>query len=249
MSKTKKKEEVLARKREMERKRYEKIKNNPELYAEYKEKNKAKYRKRKDEGKVKSVNNLTPRDQKMLRKKWREAAKKSYQRKKEEKARIQRFIDCNSPPSSDIENIDIDNMDETMDRGDRENPPSFGQGSSECKRITRSNFRSREVSPATSQVSSASSGTLSPNAQRLVRKLRYKKDKEIASLRNKLQSVRKLNDAYRKKISRMQPLQENDLQDNNQSENSTVSDVSPPVPRASTSDDISVAEGVLRSFL
>lgn len=48
--KSKTKEEILARKRELERKRYEKIKNNPDLYAKYKERNKEKYEKRKKRG-------------------------------------------------------------------------------------------------------------------------------------------------------------------------------------------------------
>ncbi|CAG4981737.1 unnamed protein product [Colias eurytheme] len=202
MPKNKKKEDILARKRELEKRRYEKIKNNPELYAKYKEKNKAKYQKRKNEGKVLSINNLTQRDQKMLRRKWREEAKKSYQRKKEEKERIQRFMDCNSPPTSDIENIDVNNIHDIS----IEKPSTSSDPNSEYKRITRS--RSREVSPANSQVSSASSG-ITPNAQKLVRKLRYKKDKEIASLRLKLQSVIKLNETYRKRISRIRPLQDN----------------------------------------
>ncbi|CAG9787366.1 unnamed protein product [Diatraea saccharalis] len=45
----------LAWKRDMERKRYAKIKSDPELYAKYKENNKKKYQKRKEEGNVKII--------------------------------------------------------------------------------------------------------------------------------------------------------------------------------------------------
>lgn len=137
----------------------------------------------------------------------------------------------------------------------REEPVRGAQGNSECRRI----IRSREVSPAISQGSSVSSGIVSPNAQRLVRKLRYKKDKEIASLRLKLQPLIKLNDAYRKKISRLQPLQEKRkssiafenarLGDNIQLKNSVVQ-VSRELllSRPSTSGYNSFAGGVLRSY-
>ncbi|XP_026724527.1 uncharacterized protein LOC113497006 [Trichoplusia ni] len=225
--KSKTKEEILARKRELERKRYEKIKNNPDLYAKYKERNKEKYEKRKKEGKVTSIDKLPARDQRMLRKKWREDAKKSYQRKKEAKARIQLFLECNSPPSSDIENINPENI-----GGSNGNYPE-SLGKSECGRITRSYLRSRDVSPASSYVSSVNSAEIvSPSAQRLVRKLRYKKDKEIASLRLQLQSVKKVNDAFRKKLSRLQSL------------NANIYD--PALP--GTSRDDSTEEALLQSY-
>lgn len=84
MSENEKREEILARKREREKQRYEKIKNDTELYAEYKKNCKAKYQRRKKEGKILCIKSLPPRDQNMLRKKWREYARKSYYRKKEE---------------------------------------------------------------------------------------------------------------------------------------------------------------------
>lgn len=64
---------MLAQKRENEKKRYEKIMRNPELYAEYKRKNKEKYQRRKREGKVVTINNLPPREQRNKRKKDRES--------------------------------------------------------------------------------------------------------------------------------------------------------------------------------
>lgn len=170
---------------------------------------------------------MPARDQRMLRKKWREDAKKSYQRKKEAKARKQLFFECNSPPSSDIENINPENI-----GGSNGNYPE-SLGKSECGRITRSYLRSRDVSPASSYVSSVNSAEIvSPSAQRLVRKLRYKKDKEIASLRLQLQSVKKVNDAFRKKLSRLQSL------------NANIYD--PALP--GTSRDDSTEEALLQSY-
>lgn len=51
--KVKTREELLARKRENEKKRYLNIKKNPQLYAESKRKSKEKYEKKKREGIIK----------------------------------------------------------------------------------------------------------------------------------------------------------------------------------------------------
>nr|XP_049692419.1 histone-lysine N-methyltransferase, H3 lysine-79 specific [Helicoverpa armigera] len=64
--------------------RYAEIKADPVLYELEKEKEKRRYQKRKDQKKIKSVNQLSPRDQREKRKKWREAAKKYRENKKEE---------------------------------------------------------------------------------------------------------------------------------------------------------------------
>lgn len=65
------------------RKRYAQIKADPVLYELEKEKEKRRHQKRKDEKKIKSVNEESPRVQREKRKKWREASKKYRQNKKE----------------------------------------------------------------------------------------------------------------------------------------------------------------------
>lgn len=59
MPKKKNKEEILALKRELERRRYERIKNNPELYIRYKEISKEKYKGLKQQRKVKNIKKIT----------------------------------------------------------------------------------------------------------------------------------------------------------------------------------------------
>ena len=73
------KEEILQRKREGERKRYERIKNDPQKREELREK--FKYLKRKEKGTRKLVVNMTPREHQEAKKKWREHCTK-YRNKK-----------------------------------------------------------------------------------------------------------------------------------------------------------------------
>lgn len=96
-------EERKKRKRELEKKRYQKIKGDPILYAQYQQNNKAKYEKRKAEKKVVSINEMTPRAKRAQRKKWRDAFNAHYKRKKEAKAATMRFVEVNSPPDSEAE--------------------------------------------------------------------------------------------------------------------------------------------------
>ena len=58
----------------------EELKNNPEKY-EAKRLEKERYQRRKAQGKIKSTNELTPREQRKLRKNWRTRSKKSYNKK------------------------------------------------------------------------------------------------------------------------------------------------------------------------
>lgn len=65
------------------RKYREALKNNPEKYEEAKRLEKERYQRRKEQGKIKSINELTPREQRKLRKDWRARSKKSYDKKHE----------------------------------------------------------------------------------------------------------------------------------------------------------------------
>lgn len=53
-------------------KRYmDKIRADPEAYAAYKQKERDRYKKRKEAGKLPNIKNMQPRDQHQLRRKWK----------------------------------------------------------------------------------------------------------------------------------------------------------------------------------
>nr|XP_049701306.1 uncharacterized protein LOC126055567 [Helicoverpa armigera] len=74
-----------AQQRECKKRKYLEIKNDPELLAIEQEKRRIKYKKRKEEGKIKSIKEQTTRAQREQRKKWRENSKRYRQMKKQEK--------------------------------------------------------------------------------------------------------------------------------------------------------------------
>lgn len=69
-------EERLERKRFAERLRYQRIKNDPEKYAQQKEKDRRKYHMKKEKGTIKTINQMTSREQRKARKLWREKQRK-----------------------------------------------------------------------------------------------------------------------------------------------------------------------------
>ena len=68
-------EEQLEKKRIAERIRYQRIKNDKDKYAQQKVKEREKYEKKKEKGVIKTVKQMTPREQRKARKVWREKAK------------------------------------------------------------------------------------------------------------------------------------------------------------------------------
>ncbi|KAJ0172476.1 hypothetical protein K1T71_011615 [Dendrolimus kikuchii] len=219
-------EESKRRKRELERKRYQKIKGNSVLYAQYQLKNKVKYEKRKAQKKVISIKDMTPRARKAQRKKWREAFDAYYKRKKDTKADAVRFMESYSPPDSEAEkNNELQRTTETNVTNRNSPSPSIldspsilyiSKGNKENtnpnSRITRSQNSPLSDCRSHSQVSetsSVSSRAISPS--RLIRKLRYKKDKEIKVLTKQLEGIKKLNEAYRKKIKTLTEKKENSM--------------------------------------
>ncbi|KAH9632276.1 hypothetical protein HF086_010201 [Spodoptera exigua] len=74
-----------AQQRECKKRKYLEIKNDPELLAIEQEKRRIRYKKRKEEGKIKSIKEQTTRAQREQRKKWRENSKRYRQMKKQEK--------------------------------------------------------------------------------------------------------------------------------------------------------------------
>lgn len=104
MAKTPKKsrEEILEKKRIAERARYQRIKNDRQKYTEQKEKERLKYLKKKEEGKVKAAKDMTPRENREARKRWRRNVKAFRARQSNLKKETLRFMRENSP-TSDVE--------------------------------------------------------------------------------------------------------------------------------------------------
>ncbi|KAF5285715.1 hypothetical protein FQA39_LY16521 [Lamprigera yunnana] len=64
-------EDILKKKRETEKPRLARIKSDPIKLAEYKEKQKLQYLRKKEKGQRKNVKEMTPREQQITRKKWK----------------------------------------------------------------------------------------------------------------------------------------------------------------------------------
>ncbi|VEN41133.1 unnamed protein product [Callosobruchus maculatus] len=95
-------EEILRRKREAEKTRMLKIKNDPIKLAEYKEKEKQKYLKKIEKGQRKRINQMTDREKRSTRRKWREYSS-TYRQKKVVEHHTENFICETTPPLSDNE--------------------------------------------------------------------------------------------------------------------------------------------------
>ncbi|CAH1106712.1 unnamed protein product [Psylliodes chrysocephalus] len=97
-------EDILREKRERERERRRKIREDPVKRQEQKEKERQKYLKQKQNNLKKSVKDMTPREQRRIRKKWKENSK-NYRLKKKQTEIETSLLELNTPPiSSDEEN-------------------------------------------------------------------------------------------------------------------------------------------------
>lgn len=70
-SKKQSREDILQKKREAEKARRQRIKNDPLKQAEQKKKEQLRYIKKKEKGLRKSIADMTPREQRQMRKKWK----------------------------------------------------------------------------------------------------------------------------------------------------------------------------------
>ncbi|KAI8422982.1 hypothetical protein MSG28_014072 [Choristoneura fumiferana] len=97
------KEEKAKKKSEQAKKRLEKIKNDPILLAKYKEKERLKYLKKKEKGQRKCVKDMTPREHRKMKKNW-STYSAAYRQNKKIGKHADKYMDENTPPSSDGEN-------------------------------------------------------------------------------------------------------------------------------------------------
>lgn len=92
-------EEILERKREAERKRYERMKNDPEKRETLREKERLKYQKKKEKGIKKLVKDMTPREHREAKKKWKVYAAKHRNKTKALRNVTNAFLRENTPES------------------------------------------------------------------------------------------------------------------------------------------------------
>uniref|UniRef100_A0A2H1WCE0 SFRICE_018319 n=1 Tax=Spodoptera frugiperda TaxID=7108 RepID=A0A2H1WCE0_SPOFR len=115
-NKKKMSEDELERRRIARREKYKQIKNDPEKYAAERAKKREAYLKRKESKKVKTINQMSPREQRLQRKKWRENSKRYHEKKLKEK-KVQEVI---VPQRTEIDYTADDKTGDPLDAPDTE---------------------------------------------------------------------------------------------------------------------------------
>ncbi|KAG5869044.1 hypothetical protein JTB14_034659 [Gonioctena quinquepunctata] len=96
-------EDILKKKREAEKARLARIKNDPIKLAEYKEKQRLQYLKKKENGQRKNIKDMTPREQRLTRNEWKKYSSKYRQQKQLLKNNTDNFVRQNTPSTTDDE--------------------------------------------------------------------------------------------------------------------------------------------------
>nr|CAI5841458.1 unnamed protein product [Callosobruchus analis] len=104
-SRTKVREEILEKKRIAERLRYKKLKNDPIKLVDQKEKSRAKYLARREKGQRKLVSEMTDREKREARKRWRGYSKTHYDKIIAMEKNTEDFLRANTPSSLCDENV------------------------------------------------------------------------------------------------------------------------------------------------
>ncbi|XP_022821191.1 uncharacterized protein LOC111361843 [Spodoptera litura] len=198
-------EERLRKKRLAEKRRYERIKNNAELWKEKQEKNRQNYIRRKEEKKQLPIAEMNPRQQRLQRKRWRKNYKAYYQRKKQEKLTAA-MLDENTPPQSPsilpYNEAFHDNLPSLNNQVvNREESPTPGPS-----RILRSAtiLQNHAYSPTSRGTTpNTEAPSCSSPVPSVVRRLRYQKDKEINNLKRIILDMKRKNERYKKKLQRL----------------------------------------------
>lgn len=211
MAKPKKqsREERLRKKRLAERRRYERIKNNDDLWKEKQEKNRKNYLRRKAEKKQLQISEMNPGQQRLQRRRWRKNYKTYYLRKKQEK-RTAALLAQNTPPLSpsilsDTETVPIQGN--TPDLSPLENPfineiptSSVAEPTRTLRSMSEQNNDLSEQRINTPNTKLASCPSPISSA---VRCIRYKEDKEINNLKQIIINIKRQSERYRKQLQRI----------------------------------------------
>lgn len=104
MARSKKEQErYLERRREMKklsmRKAREKMRSDPLKHEEVKAKDRERYKRKKEEGKIKLIGEMNRREQRRIRQEWKKRSKK-YRSKKKIVEEIHEYIESNTPPGT-----------------------------------------------------------------------------------------------------------------------------------------------------
>ncbi|CAH0558950.1 unnamed protein product [Brassicogethes aeneus] len=94
-------EEKLRKKREAEKKRYERLKQDPEGREKLRQKERDQYSKKKENNIVQPISKLSKRDQRMKRKQWRKNST-TYRLRKKQTENENHFLEENTPPPSPV---------------------------------------------------------------------------------------------------------------------------------------------------
>lgn len=97
-------EERLRKKREAEKRRYERLKQDPEGALRLKEKEKVQYAAKKKKGIIKPIDKCSPRQQRLKRKQWRQSSL-TYRTNCKLKLQQRTLLEHNSPPDSEAESL------------------------------------------------------------------------------------------------------------------------------------------------
>ncbi|KAL0893762.1 hypothetical protein ABMA27_013899 [Loxostege sticticalis] len=181
MAKPKKKattEEKLAKDRLRKKEKYAEIKNDPEKYKIQKEKDRQKYLSRKEKKKILSIVDMSDRQKREQRRRWRKNSRKYLNKLKEQK-KLENILLQNSPPDSETE-----------------------ENQNIAYPAERDPLMEIEETPKSIPNSGKTQGT--PSA---IRKMRYRSRKVISNLQKEIDKLKKEKDMLRKQLYTERKLQ------------------------------------------
>lgn len=184
MAKQKKKattQEKLAKDRLRKKEKYAEIKRDPEKYRIEKEKERKKYLLRKEKKKILSITEMTDRQKREQRRRWRKNSRQ-YLNKLREQKKVQSILLENLTPTSEtVEILNIANSEVCDPLMEIEEPPES------TPKIIKSQRQAKCSSSA--------------------RQLRYRSTKVISNLQKEVDKLRKEKDMLRKQIQKERMLQ------------------------------------------
>ncbi|KAF9405866.1 hypothetical protein HW555_013571, partial [Spodoptera exigua] len=199
-------DELLAKKRAAEKARRDKIKLNPEAHAQYKDKERQRYKKRKEDKKLVQINDLTPRQQRNQRRKWK-INSKNFREKQKQKTLLQKKLAESTPPDSDFDDEPSFNLAQSSNTPS--NPAQFSLAASPS--VVQNRVLTRRQLPNITQSSNPPSNPAqsslpeSPSViqnRQLIRRQRYDMSKKIKFYKQQLNKIKKQNDMLRKRLIR-----------------------------------------------
>ncbi|KAL0829678.1 hypothetical protein ABMA28_003184 [Loxostege sticticalis] len=189
-------EELLEKKRLAEKARRDKIKLNPESHAEYKEKEKQRYQKRKEDIKLLQIQDLTPRQKRIQRRRWN-INSKNFRDRKRLKVQLEKILANSTPPETDSDETDAGDITEESNRL-RESSPSILQGRPVTRSVSTVDESAGLAMPGPSRQCDSPKSDISS----VKRRLRYNVSKKLLWYHKQLNELKRHNDMLRKRLLR-----------------------------------------------